>query len=440
MRLAKRLLAGTVLTAVTLQLALLSAPANAALDTQNHWANSHIDQLMQHNIIGGYPDGTFRPQNTITRAEFAAILSKALQLDTASTVDTGFSDVPISHWAAPAITSAKNAQLVSGFPTGDFRPNEPVNRAAVMAVLAKAIPGQPDANQTQSTLNQFTDANSIPNWAKTAAAETILQQVFANEPSAANRVDANLPATRAEVAAMMDKYLMRKSVAFAAPGATPNTTDTTYTANSTITPQSNTANTTLHGHVATIPENTTFSATLKTAVNSEMAQQGDTVSLTLDMPIATADNTIAIPSGTTIVGEIAEVKSAKRFENNAMVQLKFKEFVLASGERIPMKASIATDAKDNTIHGGSVAGSTGKVATKTAVGAGLGAALGTAMGPLSGGKVGKGAIYGTAIGAGLGALTGVASKGNAVELPAGQSLVLTLDESVQVGGTQQPGQ
>lgn len=418
-----RLFSGLVLTALTVQLTGFAGLANAAMDTQNHWASQNINSLMSRSVIGGYPDGTFRPENTITRAEFSAILAKALQLN-AATGYSSFNDVPAGHWAAGAINAAKNANLVSGYPDGGFHPNEPVSRAALMAVLANAIPGQPDANTVSATLNQYTDGSNVPGWAQVATAEAIQQQVFANDPYSANRIDANMPATRAEVAAMVDKYLARKAVAFA-----PVNNNTV--ANNNQNTNSNNGDA-LQGYVATIPENTQFSATLQNAINSETAKAGDQVKLTLDMPIATATNQIAIPSGTTIIGEIAEVEAAGRLENNAMVQLRFNEFVLSNGERIPMKASIATEANDGTIHGGNATGSAGKVAGKTAIGAGLGAALGTAMGPLSGGKVGKGAIYGTAIGAGLGALTGLSSKGNEVEIPSGQSLVLSLDETLQI--------
>ncbi|MDO9592860.1 MAG: S-layer homology domain-containing protein, partial [Erysipelotrichaceae bacterium] len=122
-----------ILTAV-----LLIQPAFAAAsfpDTSGHWAEAHIDYLFTQGLINGYPDGTFRPNNTISRAEVAAILANELSLPLQN---SSFPDVPGTHWATGYIGAVVNASIMSGYPDGTFKPNTPMTRAEIASVLASA--------------------------------------------------------------------------------------------------------------------------------------------------------------------------------------------------------------------------------------------------------------------------------------------------------------
>lgn len=108
-------------------LAWLGDPAWAQLsDISTYWGAQYIAGLNERQIIGGFPDGTFRPNESITRAQFAVIVTKAFGLDTNVPVRS-FAD-PIPSWAAPSIGAAAAAGFVSGFPDGTFRPNDVLMR------------------------------------------------------------------------------------------------------------------------------------------------------------------------------------------------------------------------------------------------------------------------------------------------------------------------
>jgi hypothetical protein len=201
----------------------------------------------------------------------------------------------------------------------------------------------------------------------------------------------------------------------------------TYTSSSMTT--TTTTQQPLQGRVATVPAQTQFAATLSTVLDSETAKVGDSVRATLDMPIASSDNMIVVPSGSQLMGQVISVEPTGRLEKNATLSVRFTEVMTPQGERMPIQASVATT--DGLLVGGSTKGRLGTVAGKTVAGAAIGAALGTAMGPLSGGSVGKGAIYGTAIGTGLGALAAGVSKGNAILLQPGEKLQIRLDQALQ---------
>jgi hypothetical protein len=90
-------------------------------DVQGSWAQPCIEQLAQRQIISGYPDGSFKPNAPVTRAEFAAMLGKAFP-DTAE-VRTGgkFADVPAKYWASDAIRKAYQTGFLAGYPGGVFQ-------------------------------------------------------------------------------------------------------------------------------------------------------------------------------------------------------------------------------------------------------------------------------------------------------------------------------
>jgi hypothetical protein len=437
----KRLLASGFALALTVQLsgaALLTSQAATATDLQGYWAQQEIQKLMDRNVIGGYPDGTFRPNGQITRAEFAAILVKALNITPQANNYASFNDVPTYHWAYRAVESAKASNLISGYPGGEFRPNAPVSRVEAMAVLAKALPGQPDAATVEQTLSQFSDTYSIPSWGKAAVAETIQTGVYANNPNAGNQIEPNQQASRGEVAAMTSNLLARMNGSMNSNTATPVANNNgNYQQQVAVNQQQQQqqGQQTLQGRVVTVPENTEFVASLDNQFTTENAKVGDEIQLTVNMPLASQDNMIVVPSGTKVIGTINELDEAGRFEDNAKVGIKFKELVMANGNRMPIQGSVATD--DGYIKAGSTGERVKDTAVKTGVGAAAGAALGTALGALSGGSVGKGAIYGTAIGGGLGAGASVINKGDDLMIPAGQAITIKLDAPLQMTVNQQ---
>lgn len=95
-----------------------------------------VNYLKKAGLIAGFPDGTFRTQAGLTRAEAATVLAKAAGLK-AETAATGFKDVSTKHWAASNIAAAKKAGLISGYPNGTFRPEAMITRAEGITLILK---------------------------------------------------------------------------------------------------------------------------------------------------------------------------------------------------------------------------------------------------------------------------------------------------------------
>lgn len=182
---------------------LATAPApkidtsKSAADTRGHWAESYIAVLSERGTIGGFPDGTFKPDDGITRAQFAAIAVKALGLPDAGR-PANFKDVSAKYWANKAISTVSDAGLVTGFPDGTFRPEDKITRAQALVILAKALPG---AAGTSSELSRYGDGSEVPLWALPSVAKAAQAGIVVNYPDP-QKIRPTSLATRAEVAAL----------------------------------------------------------------------------------------------------------------------------------------------------------------------------------------------------------------------------------------------
>lgn len=131
---------------------------------KSHWAANYIGYMQQFGIITGYADGSFRPDASVTRAEFAAIASRFERLTEGT---KSFSDVPGNHWAAKYINFAATRGWVNGYADGTFRPNNSITRAEVAAVTCRLLERNADQSYIRSHLSElraFTDV-SESHWA-----------------------------------------------------------------------------------------------------------------------------------------------------------------------------------------------------------------------------------------------------------------------------------
>ena len=107
------------------------------------WYANYIGYMEDYNIINGYEDGTFRPDAAITRAEFAAMASRFDKLE--NTDKNAFTDVAASHWAINSINSAYAKGWIGGYPDGTFRPNQNISRAEVVSIVNNMLEREIDA-------------------------------------------------------------------------------------------------------------------------------------------------------------------------------------------------------------------------------------------------------------------------------------------------------
>lgn len=185
------------------------------------------------------------------------------------------------------------------------------------------------------------------------------------------------------------------------------------------------------GRVVMVPAKTAIEAKVMTGISSETAQIGDGISLYLPSDFYYGKDLIA-GAGSCINGTVIKVKKGGFGSKNGMIQIRFTNLVTPYGQIIPITASIETQDGTGILKAGTVKDSSVEYAKDLGIGAAAGAALGTAMGALSGGSVGKGAIYGTAIGGGGGLVKAIADKGDNVEIPQNAIIKIIFDQPVTV--------
>ncbi|QAY65384.1 immunoglobulin-like domain-containing protein [Paenibacillus protaetiae] len=170
-------------------------------DIAGHWAESYIRQAAALHIVNGYTDGTFKPDNTVTRAEFVVMLVNALQLQ-GSGEQLSFNDASdIGTWAKDAVSIAVQAGIIGGYEDGTFRPNATINRAEMAVMIARAL----KLTASSASASPFEDENQIPQWAKDAI--HALEEQGLLEGRDGNQFAPNGTATRAEAAAALLRLL-----------------------------------------------------------------------------------------------------------------------------------------------------------------------------------------------------------------------------------------
>jgi hypothetical protein len=168
------------------------------------WASRFIQLLQQRNLVVGFPDGSFQPDQFATRGEFAAMLEKILgKENTQNGID--FKDVSADYWAFSAIKQVCQSGILKGYPAQDFRPDQPITRAEVLVALATALklktPSAPD-----TTLQVYLDSDQVLDYALPKVAAAQAAGLVAGYPKEKILVP-NKPATRAELAALISQAL-----------------------------------------------------------------------------------------------------------------------------------------------------------------------------------------------------------------------------------------
>lgn len=149
----------------------ISSRKSSFKDVSNKdWFNNYIAYLEKYKVIAGYNDGTFRPDEQITRAEFVTMCIRFYDLSakSAAAQKNIFTDVPKTHWAASYIYSAIGMNWINGYSDGTFKPDSNITRAEVVTIVNRVTDREADTeyiNKNMSAVNKFTDLKDKAYWA-----------------------------------------------------------------------------------------------------------------------------------------------------------------------------------------------------------------------------------------------------------------------------------
>jgi hypothetical protein len=172
----------------------LADPAARLHDIDGHWAQAAIEEGVRIGFINGYPDASFRPDNRVTRAEFATMLVRALQRPLPHEGAPSFADADqLPEWAASYAAAAVHAGWIEGFEDGSFRAEAELTRAEMAAMLVRAMGASPSPHAAD-----FADWEDMPVRAGGYAAAAYEAGIMQGKPN--RRFDPLAPVTRAEAA------------------------------------------------------------------------------------------------------------------------------------------------------------------------------------------------------------------------------------------------
>lgn len=338
--------------------------------SSTYWARDFIQALAVRDIIKGFPDGTFRPEQPVTRAQFAAIIQKAFQKDRVRP-GVRFVDVPQRYWAVNAIAQAYETGFLAGYPGNVFNPEQRIPREQVLVSLANGLNYSASA-PTATTIEFYNDASAISGYARPSIAAASEKRIVVNYPNV-RVLNPTRNATRAEVAAFVYQALVSSGlvleinspyVVAIAPTTPPVTT-------------------------FTIPSGTIVPVRYDKQKILLTPEERVPLTLTVAANIQTAQGRVIVPSGSEVVGELQPTTGGTQFVA--------RELRLSNGQRLAINANSGVISRTEAIKKGV---NTGKILTNAVVGAGAAAAISavtgdrriTALEVLSG--AGAGAVIG----------------------------------------------
>ena len=178
-------------------------------DIKNHWARKFIEALATRRILNGYPDGSFRPNHSVTRAEFAAIITSTFDTIPKKREYIPFVDVPQNYWAFSAIKKSYETVFITGFPNREFRPKNRITRANALISIISGLgfTSSVDRDLLPRLPEFYRDYNQIPDYAKIAMAISTKAGLVASYPDI-KLLNPTLAATRADIAVFVYQALV----------------------------------------------------------------------------------------------------------------------------------------------------------------------------------------------------------------------------------------
>lgn len=383
-----------VALAVSLTLASGALAAQAAVypDVSGNWAQNNIQQMTDMNVMAGFSDGMFHPDAWLTRTEYAKMTMKTLgmpynQLSSVQSVEKVYRN----DWGFGAVD---DSGVISAYPQGVFRPDNPVRRVEAIAGLGGTLtkPMVSDAEATQ-ILSRFSDANQIPVNSRRAVATAIKYNIYSSDPRFASSSFMPLqPLTRAELADLLSDLYQNRDITIASgqPGQTsammPSATSAVTLSTNSNTAVNDPGVTTrrysndvayrdpgqawLYGSLPyrqgadtiselqpitpgrtiptnpqittlNLPMNTTFTGTVAKALYSEYNHPGDPVLLILDHNVLDASNNILAPAGSKLLGFISYLAPRNPGNEVAEMSIVFSQLVTPEGRRYNLSGVIA---------------------------------------------------------------------------------------------------
>ncbi len=386
------------------------------------WASKEAAYCIREGIIGLYEDNTFRPATEVKRAEFNSMLLRTLGHQPAEIKDSkNFKDLNAENPYYSDIMKSEELGLLYGYPDKTFKPEGLITKIEVASIISHITKSSvKDVN----ILNQFTDANLIPDWAKNQYAKSIELGIYVNYPEPSQLLPEKV-LDRAEAAVLF--YKLRQAM---------GEVKEEYVAKEIIMgtehlrvyPGAKSNQVTVTNYRKIIRTGNVVQANFARNFNSKASEVGQPVIMTFISDVKTEEGSLIIPKGSTLVGAVDTLVPQRKMNKNAKVTLVFHELTFPSGQKLPMSGKVLDN---NGILTASKLQTFGKVAGYTLGGAAVGAGAGVAVAAIPNPKnYGTGVAIGIPVAAGIGLATGLLTPGLAYKADIKDALYIELTEDL----------
>lgn len=294
---------------------------------KTHWAYSQIKELSDAGIIVGYPDGNFKPDARITRAEFATMVIKTVdQEDFEVKFPVTFYDVSEGYWAYDMIQKATYFDIIKSG-NGYFYPEGIVTRAqAIMFTVNSLDSGNITELQAERALmNAFSDYEFIPEYVKVHAGKAVIMGLIVKVPDQTKKLEAETPATRAEIAAYLAN--IKREVQYRANKKLEEARKPKTAEGITL------KGVKVKGEIATIPAGTIIPVSSIGALSSNTSKLGANFKARIPENLVTEQNYLLLPKNSLVNGQIIDLKKSIYFIRNGQLVLETKTITNKSREK-----------------------------------------------------------------------------------------------------------
>lgn len=296
-------------------------PANAAAKlfpdvAANHWAAAQIKELSEMGVIVGYPDGTFKPDDNVKRDEFAVMAIKALgQEHTTVAQPVNFTDITPDFWAYDMIQRALYFELISCPPAGQpFRPDDSVSHAEAVSVAVNALTTETiSVEKAKTVLRNYVDLATTPDWYVIPAGKAEILSMNVHIPNTSLILNANKPATRAEIAVLLKNMMEQAKLN---PNRKLAEAMRKKTGEGYMIPEAF-----VQGSVGTIPAGSIVPIQVGEVMSTQFSKAGQIYMAKAPQNLITRDRYILIYKDSDFQGRLLDVRSGRLFIRNGVLVL-----------------------------------------------------------------------------------------------------------------------
>ncbi len=321
---------------------MMNNPASAFYTDmdENHWAYQSIKFLTEVGVVVGYPDGTYKPDIPVTRAEFASMAIKALGQESANvTQEIHFDDITPDFWAYNIIQKAVYFDLIPDSKGESYRPFDSVTRAEAINIAVNALTTNQISQQKADDIisKSYEDYTQMPAWFLMAAAKAHVLDLVVVMPGHEGKMEANRPANRAEVAMILYKMMQEAKLN---PNAKLAEVMQKRTADGFIVD-----NVKVQASIGIVPAGTIFPIRLETVVGSEISNVTDIYTAKTPKNYVTKDKYLLISENSDMKGQVKYVQRGKLFKTQGEVIIK-NELLVTPNDQAVMVYGVATLSPD----------------------------------------------------------------------------------------------